>query len=124
MKGGTFRRIADGFKRLLGRPTAQHQKRTTSYPDPVITMPHSGPTRSGRRKNDVRPMIRRGNLRYPKPAMGNIGYHDRLVRKFGRRMADEYGRLLNDRKIPMAQRAALLPSMELLATHGDWDWRR
>jgi len=114
MKGmGTFRRIADGFKRLVGRPV------THSYPDPVARVPKSrrrGVKRYGR-KNDVRPMMRRGNLGPPKCEPGTITYHDKLVRHFGAREALRYRRCL------IAKQPELLPTPEDFRANPQWGWR-
>jgi hypothetical protein len=117
MKGGTIRRIASKFSDIFS------EKKTHQYPDPVVSahrvgMPHSKKPRARRgRKNDQRPVMRRGNLVAPKCDPGTITYHDKLVRHFGRRQADKYGRILN------AGQLDLLPTEEDFANNPPWAFR-
>ena len=85
MKGqGMFRRIADGFKKAIGRPV------THNYPDPVMPSPEDRAPKAGR--------YRIGKVREARPSAvppchpGTITYHDWLVRHLGynRRLADGY----------------------------------
>jgi hypothetical protein len=92
MKGGTIRRIANTFKRLMGRPI------TTTYKDPLPLRGDPAlvkkPGRYRRRKNDTRPMMKRGNLGPPPCDPGTITYHDKLVRHFGARKARKLGKMM------------------------------
>ena len=72
------------------------------------------------RKNDDRPMIRRGNLGPPPCEPGSISYHDMLVRKLGRFRADEFRHHYIDHKqnrVPL-----VVPTPADLAV-ADWAWR-
>jgi hypothetical protein len=84
MKGGTFRRIADGFKRLVGRPVTSH------YKDPVLRDPRDRQKKRGSGSGGLNKGLQSTALLRPASAPGTIGYHDKLVRHFGRRMAEGY----------------------------------
>jgi len=54
---------------------------------------------------------------YPKCEPGTIAYHDKLVRHFGRRMADWYGECIQRKKLE------LLPTKRDFANNPPWAWR-
>jgi hypothetical protein len=112
-KQGMFRRIFDTARKAMGLPVTHH------YPDPVARVPKGrrrGVKRFGR-KNDVRPMLRRGHLGPPKCEPGTITYHDKLVRHFGHREALRYRRCL------IAKQPELLPTPEDFRANPPWAWR-
>ncbi len=112
MKGGTVRRIANTFRGLVGLPTKN------KFADPVLREPRERrKKRSGGRtgrKGDVRPMIKRGGIKPAGGRPGTIGYHDKLVRHFGRRQANKYGRCI------IAKQLDLLPTAEDFAASPPW----
>ena len=59
-------------------------------------------------------MMRRGNLGPPPCQPGTITYHDKLVRHFGRRQANRYGKLIR------AGELDALPTAEDFAANPPW----
>ena len=106
MKGGTIRRIANSFKRLMGRPV------TTHYKTPELEAPRA------HRKKRVRRPSKRGHrsigLYRLACVPGTITYHDKLVRHFGRRKADQYGRIIQ------AGQLDLLPTLQEFEDNPPW----
>lgn len=107
MKGqGTFRRVADGFNRLVGRPV------THNLLDPRDRKKKRG-TGSGYAVQ--RKVGQKRRWRSPPPCIpGSITYHDKLVRHFGRKEADKYGRCI------LAKQLDLLPTAEEFAANRPW----
>ena len=106
MKGGTIRRIANNFKRLLGRPV------TTHYKDPVITDPRDRRKKRGSSHSKAVTSSTASSLRVCVP--GTIQYHDKLVKHFGRRQAEKYRRLIQSNCLDQ------LPSDEDFAANPPW----
>lgn len=96
---GLFRRLIDAGKRFVGRPVVHKY----DFPLPKV------PKRRGRGR------VRLRRRHQPMPCHpGTITFHDLLVRKFGRRRADQYGRLIQEGRLD------LLPSAQELADTPDW----
>ena len=112
MKGqGTFRRIADSFKKFTGRPT------TKQMPDPVLKDPRDRQKKRGT-GSGAGPKLTVGRQRrmrtVPPCRPGSISYHDKMVRHFGRRKADKLGRLMQ------ASKMELWPTAEDFAANPPW----
>ena len=100
---GLFRRMIDAGKRFVGMPVVH------KYDFPVTKVPK----RRGLRPSRIRSRLRRRHQ--PMPCHpGTITFHDLLVRKFGRKRADAYGRLIQEGRLE------LLPSAQELDDTPDW----
>lgn len=111
---GIFRAILATFAGLMASPRAKH------YPDPIIRSPEN--RRRKKRAHGVssgRFRVERKKRRaYCNNGPGTIGYHDLLVRHFGRREADKYGRCIQ------AKQLDLLPTIEEFEANPIWAWRQ
>ena len=101
---GLFRRMLESGKRFVGMPVVH------KYEFPVTKAP----------TQRIRGHFRRKRRRHqPMPCHpGTITFHDLLVRKFGRKRADEYGRLIQQGRLE------LLPSAQEIADTPDWGFVR
>lgn len=121
MKGqGLFRRVMDKARRAMGMPVKRHLSELQN----IAPEQRRPKTVRYRRKNDARPMIRRGNLGYPRKCEpGTINYHDMLVRKYGRKKADQIQRdWAHKDDFGNRDRLDRMPNASQLALRGDWDW--
>lgn len=121
-KRGMFRLMLATMAGLMGvgAPRAKH------YPDPMIRSPEQQRRKkrtggSGSRRFAVERISR---WRYPKCEPGTIAYHDMLVRKYGRKKADQIHRDWQHKdEFGNRDRLDRLPNASQLALRGDWDWR-
>ena len=123
MKGGTILRMAMIFGAamagLTGRPQTKH------YDDPVFKDPRDRRKKRSSGVSSRRFTVERKKLTAPpKCRPGTITYHDKLVRHFGRKKADWYGRLMQHRdKFGRLDNLHLLPTAEDFAANPPWAWR-
>jgi hypothetical protein len=112
MKGGTIRRMAGLFgiiAGVFGRPVTHH------YPDPKTRDPRDRKKKRGTGSGSRRFAVERIKRSVAPPCHpGTITYHDKLVRHFGRRQADKYGRCI------IAKQLDLLPTAEDFAANPPW----
>lgn len=108
-KQGMFRRMADSARRLMGRPVF--------HDDPVLVDPR---LRKKKRAHGHGSGRWRPSKVAARAAMscdpGTIRYHDRLVRHFGRKKAEEFGRLIQKGDLH------LLPSDEGFRVRRPFGW--
>lgn len=100
--------------------------RIHSYPDPVLGSPESRRPRRNRyrRKNDTRPMIKRGNLGPPPCDPGTVTYHDKCVRYYGRKKADQFHRDFQHKNdLGVYDRRDRIPTAANFAAMTPWAWR-
>jgi len=110
MKGGVFRGFITAMAGFVYSIKERVPIRATHYPDPVL----SDPYKKLRRSRVVgKPRIRRVLKCEP----GTISYHDKLVRHFGRRQADKFGRLIQNKRLD------LLPTAANFAESPEWAFR-
>lgn len=112
-----FRRIVDTARKAMGLPVTHH------FPDPVMRMPHSKPTRAKH--------FSRGKHRYrdvTKPQIpcvpGTITFHDKCVKYYGRRKAEQIRRDFQHKdQFGHHDRLDRMPTEANFAALKPWAWR-
>lgn len=118
-KTGMFRLIIAAMAGAIWKPIPKGKY----YPDPAFVNAPDAPRRKKRTSGSGQARFRNARVRakrVPKCEPGSFRYHDKLVRHFGRRAAERYGRVISSRKLTASQRQLQLPTDQDFADNPPW----
>ena len=115
-----FRRIIDAGRKMMGKPVTHH------YPEPVDVSPEERRAKkSNRGTGSGRFAVERiRRRRYPPCEPGTIAFHDKCVRYYGRKKADQIGRDIQHKdELGNRDRMDRIPTEANFAAMTPWAWR-
>ena len=118
MKGGTIRRMANMFNKLMGRPTRN------IYKDPVFADPRDRKKKRASGVSSGRFAIeRKPRMARPPCEPGTITFHDKCVRYYGRKKADQiHSDWQHKDRLGNRDRLDRIPSLANFAAMRPWAW--
>lgn len=114
-----FRRIVDAGRKMMGMPVTHH------YPDPVHHDPKLRPKKRAHGTGSGRFAVERmKRLGRPKCEPGTISFHDKCVRYYGRKKADQIARDLQHKDhLGNYDRRDRVPTEANFKAMTPWAWR-